>query len=645
MPRGSYDGLGCAWIRPDTFWIGPFGFHHDQRHGHGPCSFLLLTHPPPASLSLDTSTMWNFSALAAKAQEAAARIERQLDDSVGIKDDTKSASASASTSIAAATHEEEDDDDNDDFFSEDQPSNHHHQLIDDVRVPVTRQHQTQQKQILQGNDIAKVDDEDNSYANDLGSDYLQDGDKPTIQPQLLPSQHSESEKIDEQVDFGGDNDMGTGDGWENDVDEIPLFDDENESSQLPTMAALDDDSAQVIESTISQEPESVAHMNEAYNTLSTAGNGVNSFSSDPCDEVIAPVIEQDYMHELKSSADAVQPPDNDHAEITVSNIDEEVTDGIIRDDYYIPESNLVINEPTSASDYSSSSQTQTDFMPSMDDTERKQFLDTIANLESQLYQREEQLASKSNQMASLSLQHESESAELRQAISNTKEEAKKRILRAKERVDEMQSKLTEAVRRADAAGGSSQEQSDIISELRAEGEKLAKKQSQMEQLVRNARGEARDLQEQLDIEKDARATEVAKVESLTLELKSVKEELTLARKGESQSKKLEADLLAAREESEKQRASNIGLEQHVKELRDENKTLKKEVQDARAGAALELEGESNKLRKERNDMLEDLENKLRTSEREANVREDALRHEVSELRKRWQDAVRRAEGK
>ena len=80
-------------------------------------------------------------------------------------------------------------------------------------------------------------------------------------------------------------------------------------------------------------------------------------------------------------------------------------------------------------------------------------------------------------------------------------------------------------------------------------------------------------------------------------------------------------------------------------VNNENKTLKKEVQDARAGAALELEGESNKLRKERNDMLEDLESKLRTSEREANVREDALRHEVSELRKRWQDAVRRAEGK
>lgn len=128
-------------------------------------------------------------------------------------------------------------------------------------------------------------------------------------------------------------------------------------------------------------------------------------------------------------------------------------------------------------------------------------------------------------------------------------------------------------------------------------------------------------------------------------VKSLKEELSSARKGESQSKKLEGELVAAKEESEKQRASNLGLEQQLKELKEENKSLKKEASEARDGAAAELKGESNKLRKERDDMLGDLESKLRTSEREANVREDALRHEVSELRKRWQDAVRRAEGK
>ncbi|KAL7455627.1 hypothetical protein ACHAWC_008274, partial [Mediolabrus comicus] len=280
---------------------------------------------------------------------------------------------------------------------------------------------------------------------------------------------------------------------------------------------------------------------------------------------------------------------------------------------------------------------------SMDDAEKLQYLETIASLESQLMQREEQLASKSDQITSITLQNEAETAKLRQVITETKEEAKKRILRAKERVEEMQTKLTDAVRRADAVGGSNQEQSDIINALRAEGEQLARKQRDMEQSVRNAKGEARGLQEQLDIEKSEKEVALAKVESLENEVKNLKDDLTSARKGESQSKKLESDLITMKEESEKQRASNLGLDQQVKELKEENKVLKKEVEDAKSGAAIELEGESNKLRKERDEMLSDLESKLRTSEREANVREDALRHEVSELRKRWQDAVRRAE--
>mmetsp|Transcript_37651 Transcript_37651/g.81280 ORF Transcript_37651/g.81280 Transcript_37651/m.81280 type:complete len:705 (+) Transcript_37651:160-2274(+) len=290
------------------------------------------------------------------------------------------------------------------------------------------------------------------------------------------------------------------------------------------------------------------------------------------------------------------------------------------------------------------SQPQTTNKPSsMDDAEKLQYLETISQLESQLYQRENQLASKSSQITSLTLQHESDITSLRQTIADTKEEARKRIVRAKERVEEMQTKLSDAVRRADAAGGSSAEQSGLVAALRAEGEQLARKQSAMEQSVRNAKGEARELKEKLDIETEAREKEAAKVNALEAEVKSLMEALSSAQKGESHSKKLEGELVAAKEESEKQRAANMVLDQELKELKDENKSLKKEVDDARAGAAIELEGESNKLRRERDDMLGDLESKLHTSERESNMREDALRHEVSELRKRWQDAVRRAE--
>lgn len=367
-------------------------------------------------------------------------------------------------------------------------------------------------------------------------------------------------------------------------------------------------------------------------------------------DVIEPELnemESDSFAEREPSIEQAEPPKNEELQSTSDiNVGEDGAIGNVQEDYVTPtEDGGHIDQMQNGTPHTpaDSIPEQQISAPAMNDAEQQQYLETIAQLESQLYQREEQLASKSHQITSLTLQNESDTTKLRQVISETKEEAKKRVLRAKDRVEEMQTKLSEAVRRADAAGGSSVEQSGMIAALRSEGEKLAMKQSQMEQAVRSARGEARDLEEKLDIEKDAREKEEAKVESLEKEVKSFKEDLSSARKGETLSKKLEGELVAAKEESEKHRASNMVLEQQLKELKDENKSLKKEVEDARAGAALELKGESNKLRKERDDMLGDLESKLRTSDREANVREDALRHEVSELRKRWQDAVRRAE--
>ncbi len=61
------------------------------------------------------------------------------------------------------------------------------------------------------------------------------------------------------------------------------------------------------------------------------------------------------------------------------------------------------------------------------------------------------------------------------------------------------------------------------------------------------------------------------------------------------------------------------------------------------GASVESEREIKKIRKEHNDAINDLETKLQMTEREAGIREDALRHEIAELRKRWQDSVRRAD--
>ncbi|EJK68131.1 hypothetical protein THAOC_10720 [Thalassiosira oceanica] len=587
--------------------------------------------------------MWNLSALAAKAQEAAARIERQLDESTGLKQDDGAPESQAQT----VAHEDFNDDD--DFFSEDapplpaastDPSVSSGWEQDDIALDQVDEEEDMadlQTSSSPSSETAKL-----GVAAGGGHSFVGDEAAGAMTATIQPSHATSTEhQVSEEIDFGVD-DAGVGgiDGWDG-TDDLP-FDDEEEREDEQRQAT---EAAQNLGTT-----PATASINEQVRVRVDKTNDDESFHVNPGTEASNPEVPSEYF---QSTSTASLCPEGEQEEPKIaegSSVQEPVVDEAVaptnerlHSEPPLPDINLV-NESTGVpSDQNLPSPSVERIPIYMDGTEKQQYLQTISELESRLHQREEQLASKSDQIASLSMQHEAETAQLRKAISETKDEAKKRIIRSKERVEEMQKKLADATKRADAAGGSSEEQSDIIAALRAEGEKLARKQSQMEQAVRNASSESRNLQELLDAEKVARGKEVAKVALFEQEVKALKGDLASARKGENQSKKLEQELCSAKEESEKQRASNLGLDQQLKELKDENKALKKEVEEARTGAALELEGESNKLRKERDEMLSDLESKLRTSEREANVREDALRHEVSELRKRWQDAVRRAE--
>lgn len=538
--------------------------------------------------------MWNLNALAQKAKEAAARLESQLDDSIGIEDDSlfgskKSSSTNNNANVLETTQEHDDLNEHDDFFSDN--------------------HDVVKSDVVKKLDVTAEAEGDEFFTEDDG-------------------QLQEMDAAEEEVDFGGD------DGWDEGDDDIALDDDLIEEPMQPSKEQPlggQVDNAQ--ESTIVSMPPIQDEVGDDENEKLTATDEGSTIvnmppiqdAAEPIEEPEAvflpsaePVEESEAVTEVEPSEPIEQlcTEQREISDIAQSNVEQEIV-------------NEISPQPRAAQ---------------MDETEKLQFLQTISQLEAQLLHREEQLASKSEQITSLTMQNEAETGKLRQVISETKEEAKKRVLKAKERVEEMQTKLAEAVKRADSAGGSSHEQSEIISALRAEGEQLARKQGQMEQSVRSAKAEVRELTEQLQIQTEAKETALQKITGMEKDIKSLKDDLATARRGESQSKKLEGDLVAAKEESEKQRVANLGLEQQLTELREENKTLNKEVQDAKQGAALDSERESNKLRKERDDMLGDLENKLRTSEREANVREDALRHEVSELRKRWQDAVRRAEG-
>jgi hypothetical protein len=256
--------------------------------------------------------------------------------------------------------------------------------------------------------------------------------------------------------------------------------------------------------------------------------------------------------------------------------------------------------------------------------------------------REQQLESKSQQLAELNELLESQESDLKKKIQETKEEAKKRIQKAKERCEAAESRL----KQVSATGSdSSKQKEELIAALRQEGENLARKQSEMERAVRTAKAEARDLQERLEAEMQTNEEMTMKSVSLETELKRAKEQLTAARKGESLSGKLEQDLLSARQESDERKNTILSLEQKILELTSQNKELNNEVDKAKKLAAKQATEKQKELDREHSTVLSDLENKLRISERESAAREDALRHEVTELRKRWQDAVRRADGK
>jgi chromosome segregation ATPase len=267
----------------------------------------------------------------------------------------------------------------------------------------------------------------------------------------------------------------------------------------------------------------------------------------------------------------------------------------------------------------------------------------IEQLKNTVMQREDQLAAKAEQMFALSETHEREKSFLESKVRETKDEAKKRIGKAKEKVESMQSKLAEAVARADSVGTSSNQQDEIIEALRKEGEHLAFKQSKMEELVRDARLDLRDVKEDLESETKAKDIALTKIAELEEQLAETKSELSSAKEGEGRAVKLDSDLFAEREEKEKNASKVLSLEATLKEMKSKNAELIKEMEQQMNQKLSNIESEKTLIGNEKDTLLKDLELKLRTSEREANMREDSLRHEVAELRKRWQESVRRSD--
>jgi hypothetical protein len=272
---------------------------------------------------------------------------------------------------------------------------------------------------------------------------------------------------------------------------------------------------------------------------------------------------------------------------------------------------------------------------------------SIAKLQEELHQREQQLFSKTEQITMMEAMHEKEKQDLLSKIQSTKDEAKRRIQKAKERVDAVELKLqqmsSQQTSHTAVQEETIQQQSILITELRREGEKLAQKQADMELVVRTSKTETRELRQQIaDLEEETNVL-TEKLSKLEADYKSVQGELNNARQGMSQVGHLDSELKMVREESEKRASTILTLEQTIKELKATNKEMENELKVTRKGAAIETEQERKRLILEHNQVISDMGMKLQATEREAAIREDALRVEIDDLRKRWQESVRRAD--
>ena len=263
----------------------------------------------------------------------------------------------------------------------------------------------------------------------------------------------------------------------------------------------------------------------------------------------------------------------------------------------------------------------------------------IEQLRRELQAREEQLASKSIESANLNEQHELELVKLKGKLDETKAEAKRRIQKAKQRVEEMQKHLNAAASKAK----DDDDKDEIIKALREEGAALAQSQSTIERSLRSTRKEMRELKGELESERSLSNSLKESVEELQGEVKQLSSDLKEAREGEKRAKQLQDDL---DETSEKLRVSTSAqkkMKEKIEKLESDIVQAKSDTETAKLGLINEGEKEKEHLKKQRDDIFKEFEVKLRISEKEASVREDALRHEVNELRKRWQDAVRRAD--
>mmetsp|Transcript_30554 Transcript_30554/g.60472 ORF Transcript_30554/g.60472 Transcript_30554/m.60472 type:complete len:799 (-) Transcript_30554:399-2795(-) len=254
-----------------------------------------------------------------------------------------------------------------------------------------------------------------------------------------------------------------------------------------------------------------------------------------------------------------------------------------------------------------------------------------------------------------SLQHslEEERRASDKKVSGVKEEARRRLARAKDRYDEVAKKLGESLQeaaeqraRADGLAARQAESGDsdaVMAALQEEGAALAMKQAAMEQSVRQSAGRCRQLEEDLEGETTGREKAEKSAEERAEKIKELEGELVVVR-GEAKGASAEAEKLdGTQRELEEERALRSAAEGLTASLRTELNATKKEAEEAYAEAELRSAEQKQEIGSEAEQRLSEALTRAQAIEVEAEQREEGLRREVSETRRRWQDAMRRSE--
>lgn len=203
------------------------------------------------------------------------------------------------------------------------------------------------------------------------------------------------------------------------------------------------------------------------------------------------------------------------------------------------------------------------------------------------------------------------------------------------------------------------EQGERLAAFEKEGQSLAKKQSEMEKVVRKSKLELKDKDAEIQKLKDSKEQLVKAIEQTQDVLKRHEADSNNASKSLSAMQavsqasteklvRLEAELTSKTEEYASQRRALEGAWAEANELKRTITELKADRDDLRKrigeGTSKVMETESSRRDIEQREAVlratsKQLQDSLQRQMQESAAREERLREEVNEMRKRWQEAI------